>query len=110
MPQCQTQLNWPLVDELTMILTDGFIVLSATAHPARSPPPPVGMTTASTSGTCSRISSPVVPCPAMMLGWSKLKGMEPVIKERSILKKTFPWFETLKAFNFHERLGMLSVC
>jgi hypothetical protein len=31
------------------------------------------MMTASTSGTCSRISKPVVPWPAKMLGWSNLK-------------------------------------
>jgi hypothetical protein len=38
-------------NERTIILIEGFIVLRATAQPARSPPPPVGMMTASTSGT-----------------------------------------------------------
>jgi hypothetical protein len=37
-----------------MILTEGFIVFRATAQPAKSPPPPVGITTASTSGTYSQ--------------------------------------------------------
>ena len=36
-----------------------------------SPPPPIGTSTASTSGNCSKISSPNVPCPAMTSGSSK---------------------------------------
>ena len=35
------------------------------------PPPPVQTTTVATSGHCSRISRPTVPCPAMTSGWSK---------------------------------------
>lgn len=59
-----------------MILTFGCKVLTASATPAMSPPPPVGTTTASMSCTCSTISSPSVPCPAMMWGWSKLKDCQ----------------------------------
>ncbi len=39
----------------------GFIDLAATAIPANNPPPPVGTTIASTSGTCSMISRAMVP-------------------------------------------------
>ena len=39
--------------------------------PASSPPPPVGTSTVCTSGACSRISRPAVPCPATMSTWSK---------------------------------------
>ena len=46
-------------------LTRGLLSLTAHATPEISPPPPMGATTASTSGTCCRISSPMVPCPAM---------------------------------------------
>merc|ERR1719234_1081011 len=53
-----------------MIITSGFIVLTALAVPAIRPPPPTGITIASTSGTWSRISRPMVPWPARMLGWS----------------------------------------
>ena len=37
----------------------------ALATPEISPPPPIGTMTVSTSGTCSSISRPTVPCPAM---------------------------------------------
>ena len=47
------------LSKLTMIRMFGFIVFKATAHPAIKPPPPTGITTASTSGTCSIISKPV---------------------------------------------------
>jgi len=50
--------------------TDGFVSLIAAATPLSSPPPPTGTTTVPTSGTCSRISSAHVPCPAMTIGWS----------------------------------------
>eukprot|EP01137_Pigoraptor_chileana_P027929 Opistho-2@11203 len=53
-----------------MTLTSGRSVLTARAMPARRPPPPTGTTIASKSSSCSMISSPIVPCPAMMLGWS----------------------------------------
>ena len=38
--------------------------------PAANPPPPIGTTIVCTSGTCSMISSPTVPWPATMSGWS----------------------------------------
>ena len=44
--------------------------LSAMAVPEMSPPPPMGTSTVSTSGVCSSTSSPTVPCPAMIDGWS----------------------------------------
>mmetsp|Transcript_39459 Transcript_39459/g.100011 ORF Transcript_39459/g.100011 Transcript_39459/m.100011 type:complete len:315 (-) Transcript_39459:909-1853(-) len=44
--------------------------LMASAMPAMRPPPPTGMTTASSSSTCSRISMPTVPAPAKMGGSS----------------------------------------
>ena len=51
--------------------TSGRSDFTATAIPAASPPPPMPTTMVRTSGHCSRISSPTVPCPAMMSGWSK---------------------------------------
>ena len=57
-------------DLLTMTWTSGNRFFNATATPAIKPPPPTGMTTASTSGTSSAISSPNVPWPARMWGWS----------------------------------------
>ena len=47
------------------------ISLIAVAEPATRPPPPSGISTVSTSGACSMISSPQVPCPATMSSWSK---------------------------------------
>ena len=44
----------------------------AKAAPAIKPPPPTGIMHASTSGTCSKISNPTVPCPARICGWSYL--------------------------------------
>ena len=41
-----------------------------TQMPASRPPPPTGTRIVSTSGRCSRISRPTVPCPAMTSGWS----------------------------------------
>ena len=52
----------------TIILISGCNVLSATAQPASSPPPPTGITTASISCTCSAISKPQVPWPAIING------------------------------------------
>ncbi len=52
------------------IFTFGFNVFSASAIPATKPAPPMGTMTASTSGTCAAISSPKVPCPAMIVGSS----------------------------------------
>ena len=43
---------------------------TARAMPEMTPPPPIGTTTVSTSGTWSMISSPRVPCPAITAGWS----------------------------------------
>ncbi|MNW56829.1 hypothetical protein D3C74_345750 [compost metagenome] len=51
-------------------LTWGAASAMAAATPATSPPPPSGMTTVRTSGTCSRISSASVPWPATTSGWS----------------------------------------
>ena len=58
--------------DLTYTSILGWRVLSATAQPAMSPPPPMGITTASMSSTCSAISKPNVPCPASMSGSSYL--------------------------------------
>ena len=55
-----------------IIFTFGRICLMAEATPEARPPPPTGMMTCSTSGTCSRISRPMVPCPAITSG--SLKG------------------------------------
>ena len=55
---------------------EGLSVLTAIATPLMSPPPPMGTTTCSTSGSCSRISRPMVPCPAItqgsLKGWAKV--------------------------------------
>mmetsp|Transcript_53453 Transcript_53453/g.78245 ORF Transcript_53453/g.78245 Transcript_53453/m.78245 type:complete len:213 (-) Transcript_53453:941-1579(-) len=53
-----------------IIMQLGRRVLMASAMPAISPAPPTGITTTSKSGTCSTISSPHVPAPAMMAGSS----------------------------------------
>ena len=50
--------------------TSGLASLTASATPESKPPPPVHTRTVRTSGHCSRISSPTVPCPATMSGWS----------------------------------------
>ena len=41
------------------------------ATPAKSPPPPTGTKTTSKSFLSSRISLPIVPCPAIVSGSSK---------------------------------------
>ncbi len=57
--------------------TSGFRDLMAQAMPPMSPPPPTGTTTASKPSTCSNISSPMVPCPAItsasLKGWIKVE-------------------------------------
>mmetsp|Transcript_17211 Transcript_17211/g.42356 ORF Transcript_17211/g.42356 Transcript_17211/m.42356 type:complete len:417 (-) Transcript_17211:535-1785(-) len=53
------------------IITLGLMVLTASAMPAMRPPPPTGTMMASTFFTSSRISSPTLPAPAMMLKSSK---------------------------------------
>ena len=53
-----------------MIFALAFFVFTASATPASSPAPPTGTITASTSGTCSRISNPIVPWPAIIAGSS----------------------------------------
>ena len=54
----------------------GFVSLTAQPTPAINPPPPIGAMMASTSGTCCRISSPIVPWPAITTssskGWMKV--------------------------------------
>ena len=55
---------------MTLIL--GLTFLAATARPEMRPPPPIGATIASTSGSCSMISRAIVPWPAMTSG--SLKG------------------------------------
>lgn len=52
----------------TIILVRGLNALTAVAMPAMRPPPPTGTTTASGNGTCSQISNPIVPCPAIIFG------------------------------------------
>ena len=52
---------------------------SRTPMPASSPPPPIGATTASTSGRSSRISSAAVPLPLMKSSSSNGCTMRPVI-------------------------------
>ena len=58
------------------IFTFGFKCLIAKATPEISPPPPIGTITASSSGSCSSNSSPIVPCPAITSssskGWTKV--------------------------------------
>lgn len=49
----------------------GFKDLMAKETPLISPPPPMGIITASTSGSSSNISNPIVPCPAMTKSSSK---------------------------------------
>ena len=51
-----------------MTLTAGCSARRALAMPQASAPPPRGTSTASTSGTCSRISSAIVPLPASAAG------------------------------------------
>ena len=44
---------------------EGFRLFTAKAMPEMSPPPPIGQTICSTSCSCSNISRPMVPWPAM---------------------------------------------
>ena len=53
-----------------MIFALGRNVFTASETPASNPPPPTGTMTASRSGTCSTISRPIVPWPAMIAGSS----------------------------------------
>ena len=48
----------------------GSVSLIAVATPALNPPPPTGTSTVSTFGRSAAISSPTVPWPAMIRGWS----------------------------------------
>ena len=48
----------------------GLMALIAKETPAMSPAPPMGTITTSTSLTCSMISMPIVPAPAMISGSS----------------------------------------
>ena len=49
----------------------GRRAFTTVATPEIIPPPPMGTTSVATSGTCSRISSAMVPCPAITAGSSK---------------------------------------
>ncbi len=51
-------------------LMDGRSAFAATATPDTSPPPPIGTTIASVSGSCASTSSAIVPWPAMTSGSS----------------------------------------
>ena len=53
----------------------GLSARAATALPAISPPPPIGITSMSRSGTSSSISSAIVPCPAITA--DVVIGMDP---------------------------------
>mmetsp|Transcript_18395 Transcript_18395/g.49810 ORF Transcript_18395/g.49810 Transcript_18395/m.49810 type:complete len:215 (+) Transcript_18395:287-931(+) len=53
-----------------MTFTFGLSVFAASAMPAIRPPPPTGTTMASTLGSCSSSSMPMVPVPAMISGSS----------------------------------------
>ena len=50
-----------------MTWQEGFSSFTALATPEISPPPPMAVMITSTSGSCCKISRPMVPCPAMML-------------------------------------------
>ena len=63
--------------------TDGLIALTAVAIPEISPPPPIGTTTSSRSGTSWIISRPVVPWPAMM-SWSSKAETKIIPRSASI--------------------------
>ncbi len=52
------------------LVSSGFAALATVAIPEISPPPPMPVMIVRTSGHCSRISSPTVPCPAITSGWS----------------------------------------
>ena len=58
------------------IRQSGFSCFTAKAMPPMRPPPPMGTTICSTSGSCSRISRPMVPWPAItsgsLKGWAKV--------------------------------------
>ncbi|MCY1181634.1 hypothetical protein D9M73_221480 [compost metagenome] len=58
-PRCML-MPWVMMFALTLLI--------ASATPANKPPPDNGTRICATSGCCSRISSPSVPCPAMMAG------------------------------------------
>ena len=45
------------------------LFFTTVAIPASKPPPPTGTTIVSSRGACSRISSAIVPCPAMTDAW-----------------------------------------
>ena len=62
----------------------GLSALMTMETPAMRPPPPIDPTTISTSGSCSRISVPTVPCPAITKGSAKAW-----IKTRPVLTAIF---------------------
>ena len=45
--------------------------LAMVAHPESRPPPPTGAISASSGPVSSSSSNAAVPCPAMIMGWSK---------------------------------------
>ena len=65
----------------------GFSAFAATEMPAIRPPPPIAITSVSSDGSCSSISSPHVPCPATIAsssyGWT-------ITRSRSAAS-TMPW-------------------
>ena len=70
-----TMLGAPLAcTPYTLML--GFKFFIAKATPEINPPPPIGTMTASTSGSCSSNSKPMVPCPAITSsssnGWTNV--------------------------------------
>ncbi len=71
------------------IFVAGRSALIALAMPTVSPPPPYGITTASGSGRSSRISSPIVPFPAITPGsWTGCTN-SPSIPSTWLLTITF---------------------
>ena len=58
-----------------MIFISGFNIFAAQAIPEIKPPPPIGTSIISVSGSSSKISKAIVPCPSKtsssLKGWTK---------------------------------------
>ena len=68
-PSCKAPVKeGQLTGSAPITVTDGLKVFIANDAPAIKPAPPTGIITASTSGTCSTISHPIVPAPAIICG------------------------------------------